>query len=150
MIELYLMYNILGFPGGSDSKEICLQCGRPGFDPWVGRIPWRWTWQLTAVFLPIFNPLHWQYSSPTEDPGRLQFMGLQRVRHDWITKHSTQQMNWWRWIVVVCPGILLVGINLNVLYFLWESEEFLYISFWFICSHQITSLYFGNRNKNTL
>ena len=29
------------FPGGSDSKSICLQCGRPGFDPWVGKIPWR-------------------------------------------------------------------------------------------------------------
>ena len=21
--------------------KICLQCGRPGFDPWVGKIPWR-------------------------------------------------------------------------------------------------------------
>ena len=26
------------FPGGSDSKSICLQFGRPGFDPWVGKI----------------------------------------------------------------------------------------------------------------
>ena len=22
-------------------KRIFLQCGRPGFDPWVGKIPWR-------------------------------------------------------------------------------------------------------------
>ena len=29
-----------------------LQCGRPGFDPWVGKIPWRRKWQLTPVFLP--------------------------------------------------------------------------------------------------
>ena len=21
--------------------KICLQCGRPGFDHWVGKIPWR-------------------------------------------------------------------------------------------------------------
>ena len=21
--------------------KFCLQCGRPGFDPWVGKIPWR-------------------------------------------------------------------------------------------------------------
>ena len=28
----------LGFPGESDSKRICLQCGRPGFNPWVGKI----------------------------------------------------------------------------------------------------------------
>ena len=27
----------------------------------------------------------------TEEPGRLQFMGLQRVGHDWVTKHSTAQ-----------------------------------------------------------
>ena len=28
----------VGFPGGSDSKRVCLRCGRPGFDPWVGKI----------------------------------------------------------------------------------------------------------------
>ena len=28
-----------GFPGSSDGKTICLQCGRPRFDPWVGKIP---------------------------------------------------------------------------------------------------------------
>ena len=31
---------------------MCLQCGRPGFDPWVGKIPWRRAWQPTPVFLP--------------------------------------------------------------------------------------------------
>ena len=30
----------------------CLQCGRPGFDPWVGKIRWRKKWQPTPVFLP--------------------------------------------------------------------------------------------------
>ena len=29
------------FPGGSDGKSIWLQCGRPRFNPWVGKIPWR-------------------------------------------------------------------------------------------------------------
>ena len=28
------------------------QCGRPRFDPWVGKIPWRRKWQPTPVFLP--------------------------------------------------------------------------------------------------
>ena len=41
-----------GFPGGSDGKEICLQCRRPRFNPWVGQIPWRKEWLLTPVFLP--------------------------------------------------------------------------------------------------
>ena len=31
---------------------ISLQCRRPGFDPWVGKVPWRREWQPTPVFLP--------------------------------------------------------------------------------------------------
>ena len=30
-----------GFPGGSDGTESACNMGRPGFDPWVGKIPWR-------------------------------------------------------------------------------------------------------------
>ena len=45
-----------GFPGSSNSKErinrVCLQCGRPGFNLWGGKIPWRRKWQPTPVFLP--------------------------------------------------------------------------------------------------
>ena len=40
------------FPGGSDSKSVCLQCGRSGFDPCVGKVPWRRKWHPTAVLLP--------------------------------------------------------------------------------------------------
>jgi len=32
---------LLGFPCGSAGKESRLQSRRPGFDPWVGKIPWR-------------------------------------------------------------------------------------------------------------
>ena len=28
-----------------------LQCRRPGFSPWVRKIPWRREWQPTLVFL---------------------------------------------------------------------------------------------------
>ena len=31
---------------------ICLQCKRPRFDSWVGKIPWSGKWQPTPVFLP--------------------------------------------------------------------------------------------------
>ena len=31
--------------------EICLQCRRPGFDPWLRKIPWRREWQPIPVFL---------------------------------------------------------------------------------------------------
>ena len=36
------------FPG----KIICLQCGRPGFYPWVKKIPWRRERLPTPVFWP--------------------------------------------------------------------------------------------------
>ena len=61
--------------------RICLQCRRPWFNPWVGKISWRRAWQPTLVFLPGEPP--W-----TEEHGGLQCLGLQRVRHDWVTKHS--------------------------------------------------------------
>ena len=63
----------LGFPGGSVSKEPTCQCKRHkrrGFDPWVGKIPWRRAWQPTPVFLPGESP--W-----TEKRGGLRAMELQ-------------------------------------------------------------------------
>ena len=45
------------------------------FNPWVGKILWRREWQPTPVSLPK-EFLH------TEEPGRLQSMGFQRVGHD--------------------------------------------------------------------
>ena len=44
----------LGLPSGSSGKELACQCkrhNRHGFDPWVGKIPWKWAWQPTPVFL---------------------------------------------------------------------------------------------------
>ena len=32
--------------------SVCLQWGRPGFDSWVGKIPWRRKWQSTPALLP--------------------------------------------------------------------------------------------------
>ena len=42
---------ILGFLGDSDGK-VLPECRRPGFDPWIGKIPWRRKWKPTPVFLP--------------------------------------------------------------------------------------------------
>src|SRR5574337_692687 len=33
-------------------QRTCLQCGRPGFDPRVGKIPWRRERQPTPIFWP--------------------------------------------------------------------------------------------------
>ena len=77
---------LLGFSGGASGKEPTCQCKRHkrhGFDPWVGKIPWRWAWQPTPVFLPGESP--W-----TEEPARLQPIELQRVGHNCsdLTQHS--------------------------------------------------------------
>jgi len=45
----------VGFTGGASGKELACQCmrrKRHGFDPWVGKIPWRRSWQHTPVFMP--------------------------------------------------------------------------------------------------
>jgi len=48
----------VGLPGDISGKEPACQCKRYkkhkgcGFDPWVGKIPWRRAWQPTPVFLP--------------------------------------------------------------------------------------------------
>ena len=36
----------------SQFARICLQCRRPKFNSWVGKIPWRRKWQPTLGFLP--------------------------------------------------------------------------------------------------
>ena len=41
---------LLGFPGGSAGKESACKAGGPGFDPWVGQIPWRRERLPTPVF----------------------------------------------------------------------------------------------------
>ena len=68
----------MGFPGGSDGKESACQCRRHGFDPWVGKLP------LEKEMATHSSILAWRIPC-TEDPGGLQSMGLQRVRHDWAT-----------------------------------------------------------------
>ena len=47
---------------------------RCGFDPWVGKIPWKRAWQPTPVFLPGESP--W-----TEETGGLQSIGSHTVGH---------------------------------------------------------------------
>ena len=43
---------LLGLPWWLRGYSVCLQCGRPGFNPWVGKILWRRKWQPTRVLLP--------------------------------------------------------------------------------------------------
>ena len=69
---LYAIHSIC--PGGSDSKESACNVGDQSLIPVLGRSPGR-DWLPTPVFLP--GEFQW-----TEEPGRLQSTGSQRVRHD--------------------------------------------------------------------
>ena len=60
----------MGFPCGSAGKNR-LQCGRPGFDPWVGKIPWRREMLPISVFWPgeshgLYSPWGRKESDRTE------------------------------------------------------------------------------------
>ena len=47
---LFCISVLMGLPGGSVVKN--LQCRRPRFDPWVGKMPWRRAWQPASVLFP--------------------------------------------------------------------------------------------------
>ena len=77
-----LLARLLGFSDGSDSKESACNAGdssslpgqedplEEGMATHSSILAWRIPW--------------------TEEPGGLQFMGSQRVRHDWMTNTQTQ------------------------------------------------------------
>ena len=69
----------LGFPGGSDSKESAYSVGDLGLIPGLGRSPGGGHGSPPQIFA-------WRIPW-TEEPGGLQSIGSQRVRHDWATKH---------------------------------------------------------------
>ena len=56
-ISLTIVKKSLGFQGGSEVKKITCQCRRCrwcGFNPWIGKIPWRRAWQsILAWRIPI-------------------------------------------------------------------------------------------------
>ena len=50
----------MGFQGGASGKEPACQCRRHkrcGFNPWVGKIPWRRAWQPIPVLSRLENPM---------------------------------------------------------------------------------------------
>ena len=48
---------MLGFRGGSDSKESAGQCRRPWLDPWVRKSPWRRQWLPSTALLCLENSM---------------------------------------------------------------------------------------------
>ena len=70
-----------GFPGGSDGKESACNLGDLDLFPESGR-------SCAEGMTTHSSLLGWRIPG-TVEPGRLQSMGSQRVRHDWVTKILT-------------------------------------------------------------
>ena len=73
-----------GFPDNTSGTEPawqCSRCRRCGFDPWVGKIPWRRAWQPTPVFL--HGKSHGQRSL-----AGYSLWSHKRVGQNLVTKHS--------------------------------------------------------------
>ena len=68
-------------------KSVCLQCGRPGFNSWVGKIPWRRQWQPTPALLP--GKSHGQRSLISYSPwGRKESDTTERLHFHFITNEA--------------------------------------------------------------
>ena len=73
LIHFAVQQKLTGLLWWLSGKEFICQCRRHRFDPWVGKIPWRRGMATHSSILP------WEISW-TEEPGRLQSMGLQKSR----------------------------------------------------------------------
>ena len=97
---------IQGFPGGSVVKNLPAKGRRRGFDPWVGKIPWRKKWQPTPVLLP--GKSHEQKSLADCRP-----RALKRVRHHLVTKQQQHLVSYspTAWVVsLICPLLMLSNV----------------------------------------
>ena len=70
------------FPGGPDGKEYVCNAGDPCSIPKLGRSPGEGMTTHSSI-------LAWRIPW-TEDPGRLQSMGKQRVGHNWETEQQQE------------------------------------------------------------
>ena len=60
LLEKATESSVLGHPWSLSWRRIRLQCRRPGFDPWIGKIPWRRERLPSLVFWP--GECHGPYS----------------------------------------------------------------------------------------
>ena len=77
--------NTVGLPQRLSGKESTCQRRRPGFDPWVRKIPWRRKWQPTPVFLP--GKSHGQRSLAGYSPWGCKGSDTTERRHSSLQNH---------------------------------------------------------------
>ena len=87
-------------PGGASGTELACQCRRCT-ETWVWSLGWEDP--LEEGIATLSSILAWRIPW-TEEPGGLQSMGLQRVRHDWSdSTHTAQcQLFWLFQLLSIC------------------------------------------------
>ena len=101
------------------SKKPTCQCRRHGFDPWVGKIPWRRKWHPTPVFLPgkshgqrslaDYSPRGRTESDTTEQLSMHAYQGLnlsfvcnipveKAIEQDQMIQNTIEGLNKWKQI----------------------------------------------------
>ena len=93
-----------GFPGGSVVKNLPPSAGDMGSIPGPGRSPGEGKWYPTPVFL---SEIPWM-----KEPGGLQSMGLQKVRHKLMTEHAFGGTNIFRGLIC---AICIISFNLTII-----------------------------------
>ena len=73
----------MGFPGDSDAKESTHR-----WETWVGSLSWEDPLMKARQPMPAFLPGE---SPRTEETRRLQSLGWQKGRREWVAKHTTQR-----------------------------------------------------------
>ena len=73
------------------AQMVYLQCWRPGFDPWIGKIPWRRVWLPTPVLSP--REFHGQRSLE----GYTQWDHKESDTTEWVTHIEAQLSRTRKW-----------------------------------------------------
>ena len=91
-------------PRWCSGKKSACQRMRPGFSPWVGKIPWRRKWQPTPVFLPgkfcgqrgLVGYSLWgrKESDTTEHTHMYTHTHTHTHTHTQCTRHSAEAWKW--------------------------------------------------------
>ena len=145
MMELQKRH-FLGFYASLVAQRVKhLEGGRPRFDPWVGKFPWRRKWQPTSVSLPR-EPHGWKslvgYSpwgrkeSDTTERAHFTSMGQKLWRPDIFERFQTKRVLHCKFSVIFFPFNFFLGIKGKYLKLHWKKTiERTSEDYSFVCSH---------------
>ena len=120
---------ILAIVNKAAIKEPAWQCWSPQrcrFNSWIRKIPW-------SKMATHFNILAWRIPWTEEPGGRMQSMGLQKVRHDWACTHTNIRVHVSLWYSIfifldIYPEVGLI--EYMVVLFLISKETPCYFPQW--------------------